>query len=187
MGLASRSVSSIGCFRCFSGSTIASRTKAMESDSQSPRRSSNVTAGRSGSNPASAKAPPFSSRFVRPMPSLARRPLPKRSPPTAKQETMSNERFRERVHVLLVEDNPADADLIRETISGSRLDLTFETVGDGDRASDFLHRRGDYSSAARPDLVILDINLPRRDGWELLEEIRCDRVLRKVPVVVLTS
>lgn len=90
-------------------------------------------------------------------------------------------------HVLLVEDNPADADLTRESLSSDKLHLQLSVVGDGIAALDFLSQRGAYADASLPDLIVLDLNLPRKDGREVLSEIKQDPQLRRIPVVVLTS
>ncbi|MBP9200091.1 MAG: response regulator [Gemmatimonadales bacterium] len=91
------------------------------------------------------------------------------------------------IRVLLVEDNPGDSDMIRDRLDASRLWLEFFVVEDGVRAGDFLARRAPYEQAPRPDLILLDLNLPRRNGWEVLAQIKGDENLRRIPVVVLTS
>lgn len=91
------------------------------------------------------------------------------------------------IRVLLVEDNPGDSDMIRDRLDASRLWLEFFVVEDGVRAGDFLARRAPYEQAPRPDLILLDLNLPRRSGLEMLQEIKGDPQLRLIPVVVLTS
>jgi CheY-like chemotaxis protein len=91
------------------------------------------------------------------------------------------------VDVLLVEDDPGDVVLIREAFEFNKVRNALHTVSDGVEALDFLHRRGSYTGAPRPDLVLLDLNLPRKDGREVLEEIKADRDLRTIPVVVLTT
>jgi CheY-like chemotaxis protein len=93
----------------------------------------------------------------------------------------------EAIRVLLVEDNPGDADLTRETLEASKLFLEISTVSDGLEALDFLHRRGAHARAELPDLIVLDLNLPKLDGQQVLAEIRKDERLRALPVVVLTS
>jgi chemotaxis family two-component system response regulator Rcp1 len=95
--------------------------------------------------------------------------------------------MREAVHVLLVEDNPADVDLARESLEGGKLALELSVVADGLQALDFLRRRGAHASAPRPDLILLDLNLPMKDGREVLAEIKQDDDLKLIPVVVLTS
>lgn len=89
--------------------------------------------------------------------------------------------------VLLVEDNPGDARLTQEAFREGNVQVTLHVVTDGIEALDFLHRRRAHEDAPRPDIVLLDINLPRLNGDEVLEEMRSDPDLDSVPVVVLTS
>jgi len=91
------------------------------------------------------------------------------------------------VEVLLVEDNPGDVDLTREAFKEAKLRNRMSVVSDGEAAMDFLRRRGKYADAPRPDVVLLDLNLPRKDGREVLEEIKSDDHLKRIPVVVLTT
>ena len=91
------------------------------------------------------------------------------------------------VQVLLVEDSPDDADLMREALEGGDLAVCVSLVEDGEAALAFLHREGAYSDAPRPDLILLDLRLPLKDGNEVLEEIKADPALKRIPVVVLTS
>ena len=91
------------------------------------------------------------------------------------------------IRILLVEDNAGDVELIRDTLDQSHVLLDLSVVVDGVHASDFLNRRGAYESAQRPDLILLDLNLPRRSGLEMLQEIKGDPQLRLIPVVILTS
>lgn len=91
------------------------------------------------------------------------------------------------IEVLLVEDNPADADLTREALEASKLVLNLSVVVDGEQCIDFLRHSGRFSGAPRPDLILLDLNLPRISGREVLAEIKGDPDLRTIPVVVLTS
>ena len=91
------------------------------------------------------------------------------------------------IDVLLVEDNPADVDLTRESLDSSRLFVNLHVAVDGVEALDFLYRRGSFEMVPRPDLILLDLNLPRRDGRQVLAEIKADSTLRRIPVVVLTS
>ncbi len=93
----------------------------------------------------------------------------------------------EKIRILLVEDNPADADLTCEKLEQSKILNEINTVKDGVEAMDFLLRRSPYESAIRPDLVLLDLNLPRKDGREVLAEIKATSDLRRIPVVILTS
>jgi chemotaxis family two-component system response regulator Rcp1 len=91
------------------------------------------------------------------------------------------------VEILLVEDNPADARLTREVFEGGRLSTHLNVVSDGEQALAFLRREGIYESAPRPKLVLLDLNLPRKDGREVLEELKSDGKLCRIPVIVLTT
>jgi two-component system response regulator len=89
--------------------------------------------------------------------------------------------------VLLVEDNPGDKRLVQVAFEEGSIDATLHAVPDGDEMMDFLFRRGDHQSAPFPDLVLLDLNLPKTHGTELLEWVRTDPELRHLPVVILTS
>lgn len=89
--------------------------------------------------------------------------------------------------VLLVEDNPGDVELARETLARSKLHLDFSVASDGVQALEYLRGEGAPGEAGRPDLILLDLNLPRKDGRQVLEEIKSDPGLRRIPVVVLTS
>ena len=89
--------------------------------------------------------------------------------------------------VLLVEDNEADVRLTREALREAGDDVRLSTVGDGEQALAYLRRDGGFSEAPRPDLVLLDLNLPRKNGLEVLEELRADPSLAQIPVIVLTS
>ncbi len=91
------------------------------------------------------------------------------------------------VTVLLVEDNDADIDLARALLEDSRLHVNLNVVKDGREALDYLNRVGKYESAPRPDLVLLDLNLPKLDGKGVLAIVKKDPSLRIIPIVVLTS
>lgn len=91
------------------------------------------------------------------------------------------------IRVLLVEDNPGDADLTRETLESGKIALQIDVVTDGAQAIDFLLRRPPYETARTPDLVLLDLNLPKLSGREVIAEIKRHEHLRVVPIVVLTS
>lgn len=91
------------------------------------------------------------------------------------------------VRVLLVEDNPADADLAKETLEASKLMLELSVVSNGMEAIEFIRQRGAFSAAPRPDLILLDLNLPKKDGREVLADIKEDATLRRIPIVILTS
>ena len=89
--------------------------------------------------------------------------------------------------VLLVEDNPADFRLTQEALKEGKMLCNLFWVKDGVEALDFLHRRGAYAGAAAPDLVLLDLNLPKVDGREVLAEIKAHPQLRRIPVVILST
>jgi CheY-like chemotaxis protein len=91
------------------------------------------------------------------------------------------------IEILLVEDNPGDVNLTRIAIAEREIDVNLSVVVDGVEAMNFLHREGEYHHAIHPDLILLDWNLPRKDGREVLLEIRADRKLHRIPVVVLTT
>jgi chemotaxis family two-component system response regulator Rcp1 len=88
---------------------------------------------------------------------------------------------------LLVEDNPGDVRLTREALRESKLRNNLSVVGDGIEALAFLRQEGRYADAPRPDIILLDLNLPRKDGREVLAEIKDDPRLRLIPVVIITS
>jgi chemotaxis family two-component system response regulator Rcp1 len=91
------------------------------------------------------------------------------------------------IEILLIEDNEGDARLTREALRGSKIRNALHHVWDGEEALDFLHGRGKHAGAPRPDLVLLDLNLPRMDGGEVLSQIKQDDELRCIPVVILTT
>jgi len=91
------------------------------------------------------------------------------------------------IEILLVEDNPGDADLAREALENSKVRNTLNVVGDGEAAMAFLRKKGKYAAATRPDLILLDLNLPKKDGREVLAEIKADEHLMRIPVVILTT
>lgn len=90
-------------------------------------------------------------------------------------------------HILLVEDSAADIRLTREALRDAQVKYELHVVSDGAAAMDFLHRRGPHVDAPLPDLVILDLNLPRKGGKEVLAEMKSDDALRSIPVAVLTT
>ena len=92
----------------------------------------------------------------------------------------------EPIEVLLVEDNPGDVRLIQQVFKENKVRNTFHVVGDGEEALAFLGREGKYAGVTRPDLVLLDLNLPKKNGREVLAEMKEDEHLRSIPVVVLT-
>lgn len=90
------------------------------------------------------------------------------------------------VDILLIEDNQTDVLLTREALSDSKLLNTLHVVSDGDAAMRFLRRQDEFAGAPRPDLVLLDLNLPRKDGREVLAELKADASLRTIPIIILT-
>jgi two-component system, chemotaxis family, response regulator Rcp1 len=90
------------------------------------------------------------------------------------------------IEILLVEDNEGDARLAQEALRDSKVKNTIHHVNDGVEAMAFLRREGKYASAPRPDLVLLDLNLPRKDGREVLADLKQDEDLKRIPVVILT-
>ena len=89
--------------------------------------------------------------------------------------------------ILMVDDNPADVDLAREALRGNVHRIQVESVGDGEEALAFLKRRGIYAEKPRPDLVILDLNLPKKDGRAVLAEAKADKSLCTIPIVVFST
>lgn len=90
------------------------------------------------------------------------------------------------IDILLVEDNPGDVRLTTEALKASKIRNTIYIVNDGVEAMEFLRRQGKYADVTRPDLILLDINLPRKSGQEVLAEVKTDADLKRIPVVVLT-
>ena len=91
------------------------------------------------------------------------------------------------IDILLVEDNPADVRLMVEVLKETKVRNTLTIVGDGIEALDLLRRTGRYTHAVRPKLILLDLNLPKKDGRQVLAEIKADPDLKRIPVVILTS
>ena len=91
------------------------------------------------------------------------------------------------IQVLLVEDNPGDVRLTKEALKEGKLLNQLTVVGDGVEALSFLRKEGIYADALQPELILLDLNLPKKDGREVLAEIKADPNLRRIPVVVLTT
>jgi len=91
------------------------------------------------------------------------------------------------VEILLVEDNPGDVRLTQETLKEFKVLNNLSVVGNGVEAMAFLRHEGRYAKASRPDLILLDLNLPKKDGREVLKEIKLDEQLKRIPVVVLTT
>ena len=91
------------------------------------------------------------------------------------------------IEILLVEDDPGDALITREALAHSKVLNNLQCLSNGEEAIAYLRRTGEYADAIRPDLILLDLNLPRVDGREVLAEIKADPTLRRIPVVVLTT
>ena len=91
------------------------------------------------------------------------------------------------IEILLVEDNPADVRLTREALKEGKVYNNLHSAKDGVEALEFLRRKGRHSGVPRPDIILLDLNLPKKDGREVLEEIKNDDKLKRIPVVILTT
>jgi CheY-like chemotaxis protein len=100
---------------------------------------------------------------------------------------MSLEHIGRAAEFLLVEDNPGDVRLTCEALTESKVKNNLSIVGDGMEAMAFLHREGKYADAPRPDVILLDLNLPKKNGLEVLAEIKADSSLKRIPVVIITS
>src|SRR3954452_9421347 len=169
----SRSTSSASS--CCSSACIPwASTPAPASALPSARRSPSATAGASGSSRNSAPAARFISRYRR-----------KTFHETRGRKAMTD--GRSPIEILLVEDNPGDERLTREALKEGRVYPKPHWAKDGVEAMEFLQQRGKYRDAPRPDIIPLDLNLPKKDGREVLQEIKSDEQLRRIPVVVLTT
>jgi len=93
----------------------------------------------------------------------------------------------DRIEILLVEDDPGDTLMIREAFQDNKITNNLTCLTDGEQAVSYLRREGEYADAVRPDLILLDLNLPRKDGREVLAEIKDDDDLKVIPIVVLTT
>ena len=91
------------------------------------------------------------------------------------------------IEILMIEDNPGDVELTREALNSGKLRNRLHVVDDGEQALDFLYQRGDYADAPRPDLVLLDLNLPKLNGREVLADVKNNKELSSIPVIVLSS
>ncbi|MCF8364014.1 MAG: response regulator [Prolixibacteraceae bacterium] len=102
---------------------------------------------------------------------------------------MKNDKFEElkSIDILLAEDSPGDAELAKEALEESKLKNRLYTVVDGQEALDFLYQKGKYQDVPRPDLFLLDLNMPKVDGREVLKIVKEDEKLRSIPVVILTT
>ena len=96
-------------------------------------------------------------------------------------------KFGKPIVILLVEDSVGDVDLTREALGGYKIKNELNVVGDGEEAMAYLHKTGKYVKAPRPDIILLDLNLPKKDGREVLAEIKADDSLKRIPVVILTT
>ena len=99
---------------------------------------------------------------------------------------MKNSKSMRPIEILLVEDNPGDIRLTMEALKESKVKNQLHVARDGEEAMDFLHRRRTYTQAPRPDVILLDLNLPRKDGREVLKEVKEDPELCRIPVAVVT-
>jgi len=91
------------------------------------------------------------------------------------------------VEILLVEDNPDDVVLTQEVLKEAKVRNNLNVVEDGDEAMEYLYQKGEYENAPRPDLILLDLNLPGKDGREVLMEVKENKNLKRIPVVILTT
>ncbi|MFY1670922.1 response regulator [Plantactinospora sp. WMMB334] len=91
------------------------------------------------------------------------------------------------VRILVVDDDPGDVLMIEEALVGSGIPKSIDVVGDGEEAMEFLHREGRHRKASRPDMILLDLNMPRMDGRQVLDRVKSDDDLRTIPIVVLTT
>ncbi len=91
------------------------------------------------------------------------------------------------LQILLVEDNEGDVRLIKEAFNESNIDKSFSVAKDGEDALNYLYRKGQYADTPRPDIIFLDINLPKKNGFEVLERIKNDPDLKRIPVIMLSS
>ncbi|MGE0268647.1 MAG: response regulator [Candidatus Omnitrophota bacterium] len=91
------------------------------------------------------------------------------------------------VHVLMVDDDEGDIQLTKECLLEAKIRIDLSVVNDGEQCMEFLRRQGKYSDAQLPDVILLDLNMPKKDGRQTLEEIRADKVLKAIPVVILTT
>ncbi|WP_422769299.1 response regulator [Plantactinospora sp. WMMC1484] len=91
------------------------------------------------------------------------------------------------VRILVVDDDPGDVLMIEEALVGSGIPKSIDVVGDGEEAMEFLYREGRHRKASRPDMILLDLNMPRMDGRQVLDRVKSDDDLRTIPIVVLTT
>ncbi len=93
----------------------------------------------------------------------------------------------DRINIILVEDNPGDVNLTKEAFKEGKFNNNLSVVVDGLDAMSYLRKEGKYSDVTRPDIILLDLNLPKKDGREVLKEIKSDQDLKRIPVIVLTT
>ena len=91
------------------------------------------------------------------------------------------------VDILLVEDNPVDVMITKEAFNSARVSNNVHVAEDGEKALDFLHKQGEYMAVPTPEIILLDLNLPRKDGRDVLAEVKADPSLRRIPVIILTT
>lgn len=91
------------------------------------------------------------------------------------------------IEILVIEDNEGDVRLIKEAFKDSRVVNKFSVVGDGEQALDYLNKRGKYESSSRPDLILLDLNLPKMNGFDVLNEVKSNPNIHKIPVIIFSS
>ncbi len=91
------------------------------------------------------------------------------------------------IEVLVIEDNEGDVRLIKEAFKDSLIVNKFSVVGDGEQALDYLNKRGKYESSTRPDLIILDLNLPKMNGFDVLTEVKSNPAIQKIPIIIFSS
>lgn len=89
--------------------------------------------------------------------------------------------------ILLVEDNPGDIRLTQEALKESQMEIHLDVVSDGEQAIEFLTKRGKYAESHRPHIILLDLNLPKKNGIEVLKEVKANDSLKKIPIIVLTT
>jgi chemotaxis family two-component system response regulator Rcp1 len=94
---------------------------------------------------------------------------------------------KDKPRILLVEDNPGDIRLTQEALKESHVEITLDVVSDGEQAVDFLMQRNKYVDTVRPNIILLDLNLPKKNGIEVLKEIKAHDLLKRIPVIVLTT
>lgn len=91
------------------------------------------------------------------------------------------------IEVLLVDDDPGDVELTRESLKSSKIHINLSHVEDGQECMEYLRRTGKYEDAKKPDVVLLDLNMPKKDGRQVLEEMKTDEYLKRIPTVILTT